>query len=130
MRDRFARDEQRIGLLKALGSNEGTLLGEYLQLAAVLGVAAGLLGVCAGWAAGSYWNLWGPAGSPELILTPRLAAAVFFAIAMAAMLAAVAPATDAVRRDAAGSLYARQADGEAGVPSSVPGNVVQGGCVS
>ncbi len=130
MRDRFVRDEQRIGLLKALGSTEGTLLGEYLQLAAGLGVLAGLLGVGAGWAAGFHWNLWGPAGSPQLILTPRLAAAVFFAVAMAAMLAAVAPAMDAVRRDAAGSLYPRQADGEAGCPAPLPGNVVQGGWLS
>jgi hypothetical protein len=113
--DRFTRDEQRIGLLKALGSDEGTLLGEYLQMAAVLGVAAGLLGVWGGWAAVSYLNRWGPSGSPELIFTPQLGAAVFFAMAMTAMMAAVAPTTDAVRQDAVWPLY------------SSSGNAVQGG---
>jgi ABC-type lipoprotein release transport system permease subunit len=118
MRDRFARDEQRIGLLKALGSDEGTLLGEYLQMAAVLGAVAGLLGVCGGWAAAAYLNRWGPSGSPELILTPRLGAAVFFAMAMTAMIAAVTPTTDAVRQDAIWPLY------------SSSGNAVQGGLLS
>lgn len=119
MRDRLARDEQRIGLLKALGSDEGTLLGEYLQMAAVLGVVAGLLGLWGGWAAVSCLNRWGPSGSPELIFSPRLGAAVFFTMAMTAMVAAVAPATDAVRQDATWPLY-----------SSSPGKVVQGGLVS
>jgi ABC-type lipoprotein release transport system permease subunit len=118
MRDRFARDEQRIGLLKALGSDEGTLLGEYLQMAAVLGVVAGLLGAWAGWAAVSYLNRLGPSGSPELIFTPRLGAAVFFTMTMTAMMAAVAPTTDAVRQDAVWPLY------------SSSGNAVQGGWVS
>ena len=118
MRDRFARDEQRIGLLKALGADEGALLGEYLQIAAVLGVAAGLLGVWGGWAAASYLNRLGPSGSPELVLTPRLGAAVFFTMAMTAMAAAVTPASDAVRQDATRPLY------------SSSGNVVQGGSVS
>jgi predicted lysophospholipase L1 biosynthesis ABC-type transport system permease subunit len=113
------KDEHRIGLLKALGSDEGTLLGEYLQMAAVLGVVAGLLGACGGWAAVSYLNRWGPAGSPELIFTPRLGAAIFFIIAMTAMVAAVAPAIDAVRQDTTWLLY-----------SSSPGNAVQGGWVS
>jgi hypothetical protein len=114
MSDRFTRDGHRIGLLKALGSNEGTLLGEYLQLAAVLGVVAALLGVGGGWAVQSYLNHWGPSGSPELIFTPRLGAAVFFAMAMTAMVAAVAPTTDAVRQDAVWPLYSS-------------GNAVQGG---
>jgi predicted lysophospholipase L1 biosynthesis ABC-type transport system permease subunit len=118
MRDRFAREEQRIGLLKALGSDEGTLLGEYLQMAAVLGVAAGLLGVFGGWVTVSYLNRLGPSGSPELILTPRLGAAVFFAMAITAIIAAVAPTTDAVRQDAVWPLY------------SSSGDAVQGGLVS
>jgi hypothetical protein len=105
MGDRFARDEQRIGLLKALGSDEGMLLGEYLQMAAVLGVAAGLLGAWGGWAIASRLNALGPVGSPQLIFTPRLGAAVFFVLAMTAMVAAVAPTTDALRQGAMGPLY-------------------------
>ena len=128
MRARLARDEQHIGLLRALGSNEGTLLGEYLQIAAVLGVVAGLLGTGSGWALASYLNRWSPSGSPELILTPQLGAAVFFVTSMTAMLAAVAPTMDAVRQDATWSLYARQTDGGAECPAS-SGQVVQGGLV-
>jgi hypothetical protein len=127
MSDRSTRDEQRIGLLKALGSDEGTLLGEYLQLAAVLGVVAALLGVCSGWAVQSYLNRLGPPGSPQLIFTPRLGAAVFFVMAMTAMMAAVAPTTDAVRQDAIWPLYSRQTDGGAEYQSSLSGNAVQGG---
>jgi predicted lysophospholipase L1 biosynthesis ABC-type transport system permease subunit len=105
MKDRLAKDEQRIGLLKALGSDEGTLLGEYLQMAAILGVVGGLLGTLGGWAVCTLLNRLGPYGSPALVFTPRLGAAVFFAIAMTGMVAAVAPAVDAVRQDATWPLY-------------------------
>lgn len=119
MKDRLARDEERIALLKALGSAEGVLLGEYLQMAALLGIVAGLLGVLSGWVVVSYVNTWGPSGSPQLMFTPRLGAAVFFALATTAVGAAVAPTMDAVRQDATWPLY-----------SSSPAKAVQGGSVS
>jgi len=106
MTDKTARDERRVGLLKALGADEGMLIGDYLQSAVVLGIAGGLPGVLWGWAASAVLNGMGPSGSTKLLFTPRLGAGTFLFIVLAAMIAAVAPASRAVRQDAAWTLYA------------------------
>jgi len=105
MSDRLVRDELRVGLLKALGSDEGTLLGDYLQMAAVLGVAGALPGVLGGWAAATVLNDLAPARTAELLFTPRLGAGMLFAVVVAAMFAAVAPVSRAVRQDGTWPLY-------------------------
>ncbi len=105
MSDRLVRDELRVGLLKALGSDEGMLLGDYLQMAAVLGVAGALPGVLGGWAAATVLNDLAPARTAELLFTPRLGAGMLFAVVVAAMFAAVAPVSRAVRQDGTWPLY-------------------------
>jgi hypothetical protein len=102
---RVSHDEQRIALLHALGSSEGMLFGDYLQQAAVLGIAGALLGLVGSWALTALLNGMGPAQAATLLLTPRLAAAVFFFVVLAAMVGAVAPTSRAVRRDATWTLY-------------------------
>jgi len=142
MRDRLAKDEQRISLLKALGSDEGALLGEYLQMAAVLGVVGALLGILGGWAVTMWLNGLALHDSPQLIFTPRLGAATLFAVAVTSIVAAVAPVVDAVRQSATWSLYPRPTDGGAecqsspaaqpmaeGTPEVARSQVAQGGSV-
>jgi hypothetical protein len=105
MSDRLFRDELRVGLLKALGSDEGMLLGDYLQMAAVLGVAGALPGVLGGWATAAALNHLAPVQTAELLFTPRLGAFVVFAVVVTAMFAAVAPVSRAVRQDGTWPLY-------------------------
>jgi hypothetical protein len=105
MMDRLTSDERRVGLLRALGANEGMLLGDYLQIASVLGVAGALPGVVGGWAISTVLNQLGPSGSAELLFTPRLGASVFFFVVLTAMVAAVAPVSRAIRQDATWTLY-------------------------
>jgi len=93
------RDKQRISLLRAMGADEGRLLGEYLQQATILGAVAGFPGVLGGWAVSAMFNRLGPSGSVELLSTPRSAAGVFFLIVLAAIVAAVVPVSRAVRQD-------------------------------
>jgi hypothetical protein len=105
MSDRLVRDELRVGLLKALGSDEGMLFGDYLQMAAVLGGVGALPGVLGGWAAATVLNDLAPAQTAWLLFTPRLGAAIFFVTVVAAMLTAVAPVSRAVRQDGTWPLY-------------------------
>jgi len=105
MLDRLTRDERRVALLRALGSSEGVLFGDYLQMASILGVAGALPGVLGGWAVSTVLNQLGPSSSAELLFTPRLGASVFFFIVLTAMVVAVAPVSRAVRKDATWTLY-------------------------
>jgi hypothetical protein len=126
--DRLARDTRRVALLRALGSNEGMLLGDYLQVASILGVAGALPGVFGGWALSTVLNRVGPSRSAELLFTPRLGASVFFFIVLAAMVAAVAPVSRAVRQDATWTLYsASLTQSEAASLSPATGKVTHGG---
>jgi hypothetical protein len=103
---RLAADEPRISLLKALGASESQLLGQYVQMAAVLGVMGALPGLLGGCAVSALLNRLGPAGSAELLFTPQLAAAAFFFTVLTAMVAAVGPVVRAIRQDATATLYA------------------------
>ncbi len=105
MADRLGRDELRVGLLKALGADEGMLLGDYLQSAAILGCIGALPGVLLGWAASSILNGLAPAQTAYLLFTPRLGAAVFFFVVLVAMCAAIAPVSRSVRQDGTWALY-------------------------
>jgi predicted lysophospholipase L1 biosynthesis ABC-type transport system permease subunit len=126
--DRLARDTRRVALLRALGSNEGMLLGDYLQVASILGVAGALPGVFGGWALSAVLNRVGPSRSAELLFTPRLGASVFFFIVLAAMVAAIAPVSRAVRQDATWTLYsASLTQSEAASLSPATGKVTHGG---
>jgi ABC-type antimicrobial peptide transport system permease subunit len=111
---RLAEDEQRIGLSKALGADEGMLFGEYLHRSAILGIIGGLLGVLGGWAITAMLNQLAASGTTELLFTPRLGAGVFFFTVLMAVLSSVAPASRAARQDASGVLYASpSAEGQA-----------------
>jgi len=106
MLDRIRRDEGRVALLRALGSDEGLLLGDYLTMASLLGLAGGIPGVLGGWVLSNVLNGLGPSRSGELLFTPALSARVFFFTVLSAMLAAVVPVSRGIRRDAAWTLYA------------------------
>ncbi len=105
MRDRLDQDELRVGLLKALGADEGVLLGDYLQAAAILGGIGALPGVLLGWAAVGRLNQLAPAQTAYLLFTPRLGAVAFFCVVLVAMCAAIAPVSRAVRQDGTWVLY-------------------------
>ena len=104
--ERLSQDQQRVALLRALGSTEGMLLGDYLQQSAILGAIGAVPGVLAGWALCTILNRMGPAKAVDLLFTPRLGATVFFLAVLAAMVGAVAPTSRAVRGDATWTLYA------------------------
>jgi ABC-type lipoprotein release transport system permease subunit len=105
MADKLAKDEMRVGLLKALGSDEGSLLGDYLQMAALLGVSGAIPGLLAGWKITNWLNQVAPARSPELLCTPQLGAAVLFLTTLTAMVASIAPVSRAIRQCATWTLY-------------------------
>ena len=126
-------DEERVALLRALGSSEGMLFGDYLQQAAIVGVAGALLGGLGSWVLCAVLNGIGPAKAMELLFSARLGAAVSFGVAIAAMAGAVAPVARAVRRSAARTLYgsSRPSEGATTGPrdGSLPmtGILTQGG---
>ncbi len=137
MTGRLMQDELRVGLLKALGADEGMLLGDYLQMAAILGLAGGLPGVLGGWELSTWLNQLGSSTSVELLFTPRLGAAVFFFIVLTAMIAAIAPVSRAIRQDATRILYStslieREAESltKATASSPMSGTVTPGGSES
>jgi predicted lysophospholipase L1 biosynthesis ABC-type transport system permease subunit len=103
--ERVSQDEQRIALLRALGSSEGMLFGDYVQQSAILGIMGALLGLLGSRALCAMLNEMGSAQSVELLLTARLGAAAFFVVVLAAMVGAVAPTSRAVRRNATWTLY-------------------------
>ena len=105
MADRLVQDEMRVGLLKALGSDEGRLLGDYLQMAALLGIEGAIPGLLAGWKITNLLNQVAPDRTPGLLFTPQLGAAVFFLIALTAMVASIAPVSRALRQSATWTLY-------------------------
>jgi hypothetical protein len=126
--DMLSHDALQIGLLKALGSDEGTLLGQYLQKASVLGVAGAVPGVVCGWAAASWLNRWASAGSAQLRFTPSLGAGVFFCLVLTSMAAALGPVSHAIRQDVTTILYsAPEGSCQTGAIPSVSGLVQQGG---
>lgn len=132
MADRLGHDELRVGLLKALGADEGMLLGNYLQTAAILGSIGALPGVILGWAASGMLNQLAPVQTPYLLFTPRLGAVVFFFVVLVAMCAAIAPASRAVRQDGTWALYYSslakpRAPSPLEASSSTIGNVTSGG---
>jgi ABC-type antimicrobial peptide transport system permease subunit len=128
MDDLLHHDAPRIALLKAVGANEGTLLGEYLQIASVLGAIGAIPGVLGGWAATSFVNQAAAAGSAQLLFTPSLGASVFFFVTLTAMAAALAPVSHAVRQDVTPALYSvAQEPLQPGTCSVVPGSVQYGG---
>jgi hypothetical protein len=102
---RLMEDERHVGLLKAFGTDEGSILGEYLQRAIVLGVASALAGILCGWALSRALNGLGPAQSVELLFTPRLGAGVCFAVVLVTVLAATGPAARAARQSVSRALY-------------------------
>ncbi len=136
MLDRLARDERRVALLRALGSDEGLLLGDYLTMASLLGLASGMPGVLGGWVLSNILNRLGPSRSAELLFTPALGASVFFLVVLTAMLAAVVPVSRGIRRDAAWTLYSSSADSEAlfvkpvDASLAITGTVTHGGAAS
>jgi len=103
--DRLTRDKQRIALLRAMGSGEGMLLGDYLQMASILGTVGALPGILGGWVVSIVLNRLGPSCSAELLFTPRLGASAFFFIVLTAMSSSVVPISQAVRQDATWMLY-------------------------
>jgi len=103
---RLTKDDQRVSLSKALGADEGTLFGKYVQKGTVLGIVGGTLGVLGGWAVATTLNQLAASGSTELLFTPRLGAGVFFFIVLTAIAATIGPASLATRRDAGWILYA------------------------
>jgi len=105
MADKLAKDEMRVGLLKALGSDEGSLLGDYLQMAALLGIAGATPGLLAGWKITNWLNQVAPARTPGLLFTPQLGAAVLFLTTLTAMVASIAPVSRAIRQCATWTLY-------------------------
>jgi hypothetical protein len=132
MADRLGQDELRVGLLKALGADEGILLGDYLQTAAVLGAIGALPGLLLGWVVTGMLNQLAPAKTAYLLFTPRLGAVVFFFVVLVAMCAAIAPVSRAVRQDGTWALYysslARpRAPAPLEAPSPAIGNVTPGG---
>jgi ABC-type antimicrobial peptide transport system permease subunit len=98
-------ENERIGLLKALGSTEGELLGDYLQRIMFFGSACGLAGVIVGQVVCFLLNGLGHEGAFQLVVTPRLAAGVFVGSVVVALASAAPAVVDAVRRDATSSLY-------------------------
>ncbi len=134
MLDRLTRDERRVALLRALGSDEGLLLGDYLTMASLLGLVGGMPGVLGGWVLSNVLNGLGPSKSPELLFTPGVGARVFFFIVLTAMLAAVVPVSRGIRQDAAwtlfspesGTLSAKQVDASL----AITGTLTHGGTAS
>lgn len=102
---RLMEDERQVGLLKAFGTDESSIFGEYLQRAIVLGVASSLAGTLCGWALSRVLNGLGPAQSVELLFTPRLGAGVCFAVVLVTVLAATGPAARAARQSVSRALY-------------------------
>ena len=100
-----SEEQERLGVLKALGSTEGQLLGEYLQRILTLGSAAGLAGVVVGQVACYLLNQVGHEGAFRLVVTPGLATAAFVGSVLAALASSAAPVAAAVRRDATAALY-------------------------
>jgi hypothetical protein len=123
MVDRLVRDEQRIGLLKALGSDEGMLLGDYLQMAAVCGLLGAVPGVLGGWIASGKLNSLASDGSAKLLFTPQLGASVLFLVVITAIVAAIVPVSQAIRQSATRALYSASPT-QIGASS---GTVVHGG---
>jgi len=100
-----AADRERIGVLKALGSTEGRLLGDYVLRIVLLGASCGLVGVVVGQVACGLFNRIGYEGAFRLAVTPGLAAAVFVGSVFAALVGAVAPVAGAIRQGATEALY-------------------------
>lgn len=98
--------QERIGLLKALGSTEGRLLGGYLEQIMVFGSACGLAGVVVGQAACALLNIAASEGGFRLVVTPGLVAGVFIGSVVVVLVAATGPVAAAVRRGATEVLYA------------------------
>jgi len=103
--ERLSQQEQRVALMRALGSSEGMIFGQYLQQAAVLGALGASVGLLGGWALCTRINGIAPAKAAQLLLTSRLGATTFFFIVLASMVGAVAPTSRVVRRDATWVLY-------------------------
>jgi hypothetical protein len=102
---RMIWDERRVGLLKAFGVPDGSLIGGYLEQAIALGIAGGILSLCAGWAALSLVNALAAPGGVELLFTPHLGAGVFFLVLVTCVTAAAIPVSRSARRDAMPVLY-------------------------
>ena len=102
---RLMDEERQIGLLRAFGTDEGSVLGQYLQKATLLGVASALVGILCGWALARVLNGLGPAQSVELLFTPGLGAGVCFAMVLVTVLAAAGPATRAARQSVSPILF-------------------------
>jgi len=118
---RLMEDERHVGLLKAFGTDEGSILGEYLQRAIVLGVASSLAGMLCGWVLSRVLNGLGSAQSVELLFTPGLGAGVCFAMVLVTVLAAAGPATRAARQSVSRILFTGSgAQPEAGLRSVPP----------
>ncbi len=98
-------DERRVGLLKAFGMRDGDLVGGYLEQAIAVGIAGGLLCLCAGWASLSLINALAVRGAVELLFTPRLGAGVLLLVLLACVIAAAIPVGRSARRDAMPVLY-------------------------
>ena len=102
---RLSWDERQVGLLKAFGVQDGGLVGGYLEQAIALGMAAGILCLCAGWAALALINALAVRGAVELLFTPRLGAGVFLLVLLTCVTAAAIPVSRSARRDAMPVLY-------------------------
>ena len=104
--ERLARDRLRVSLLKALGTDEGQLLGDYMQLAALLGCVGALPGIFCGWLVANALNRVAPDRTVRLLFTPQLGAAAFLLIAITAMVAALGPISHSIRQGAVSHLFA------------------------
>jgi hypothetical protein len=105
MSERLAHDEVRIALLKAMGVDEGRLLGDYVQLAALQGLAGAILGLLAGSAVVILLNTAAPDGTPSLSLSAQLLSSSFFLTVITTVLASLAPISQAIRQAATRTLY-------------------------
>lgn len=100
---------REIGIKKALGAEDSTIIREYLSEASLIGVFGGLAGVWFGWVVASLLNATvaaGLGGSDVWLVTPRLVLWVMgFAIGLG-LIAGVYPAWSAARLDPVQALRA------------------------
>jgi putative ABC transport system permease protein len=100
---------REIGIKKALGADDSTIVREYLAEAALMGLFGGASGLWFGWVVANLLNVvvaGGQGGSDVWLVTPRLAVMVLaFAVGLG-LIAGVYPAWSAARLDPVQALRA------------------------